>query len=371
MKKKRIVICADGTWNQRDQEDEVTGKRRPTNVTKIARAVISRAPDDIDQVVFYDNGVGTGNPLDEYTGGALGLGVDENIRELYRHILYNHVDGDELYLFGFSRGAYTVRSLAGFMHHCGLVRKGDDYYVPDMYECYAEGIERDSEEWKRRFTRDNGSLRVRAVRECPPITFLGVWDTVGALRGSENENHQVGLNDSIRTAVHALAIDERRRPFLPSMFETPSNWNGELHQCWFAGVHSGVGGSYTPDGLANEALHWVAAHAQRAGLALDWDYLWNFTPVVTSTLHDSMTTTYRLMGSGKRTIGRLPRDHRGRCQETVHESVLRRMAKARCEYAPENLPSPLPPHMEIVQTPGERPPPTARAQETMRKAEAE
>lgn len=107
---KRIVICADGTWNLRDQIDDETGKRRPTNVTKVARAVRSRDRHGVDQVVFYHDGVGTRGPLDKLTGGAFGDGMEENVRNLYRSIVYNFEDGDELFFFGFSRGAFTVRT---------------------------------------------------------------------------------------------------------------------------------------------------------------------------------------------------------------------------------------------------------------------
>src|ERR1051326_8994115 len=119
---KRLVICADGTWNVRDQTDKATTPRRPTNVTKVARAIATRA-DDADQVVIYHDGVGTGRGLDEFTGGAFGDGIEQNIRELYRSIVYNYAPSDELFFFGFSRGAFTVRSLIGFMNLVGLVEK--------------------------------------------------------------------------------------------------------------------------------------------------------------------------------------------------------------------------------------------------------
>jgi uncharacterized protein (DUF2235 family) len=118
---KRLVICADGTWNVRDQLDEQTGKRRPTNVTKVARAVRVRDRHGIDQVVFYKDGLGTGGPLDKVTGGAFGHGIEANVRDLYRSIIYNYEQGDELFFFGFSRGAFTVRTLAGFMNTVGII----------------------------------------------------------------------------------------------------------------------------------------------------------------------------------------------------------------------------------------------------------
>lgn len=120
---KRLIICADGTWNFRDQVDDETKRRHVTNVTKVARAVLPRASDGTHQVVIYHDGVGTQKGVDHLVGGATGEGIEGNIRDLYRSIAYNYVDGDELFFFGFSRGAYTVRTLAGFMDHFNLLQK--------------------------------------------------------------------------------------------------------------------------------------------------------------------------------------------------------------------------------------------------------
>src|SRR5690348_1308390 len=128
---KRLVVCADGTWNTRDQVSDESGKRRPTNVTKVARGVLPRDAHGVDQIVMYHDGLGTGGPLDTVTGGAFGSGIEANIRLLYRFLVYNWEPDDEIFLFGFSRGAFTVRTLAGFMSFAGLVHKRDDYYVPD------------------------------------------------------------------------------------------------------------------------------------------------------------------------------------------------------------------------------------------------
>jgi uncharacterized protein (DUF2235 family) len=158
---KRLVICADGTWNNRDQIDEETRKRRPTNVTKVARAVLPKAQDGTDQIVYYHDGIGTGGPIDRGTGGAFGHGIEHNIRNLSRFIVYNYEPNDELYFFGFSRGAFIVRSLAGFMHKVGLVQKDDDYYVPEIYGCYERNEAFGSETWAQAFHNVNtGSVPV-------------------------------------------------------------------------------------------------------------------------------------------------------------------------------------------------------------------
>ncbi len=333
---KRIVICADGTWNLRDQTDEKTGKRRPTNVTKIARAVLPRTTAGVDQVVCYHDGLGTSGPMDKVTGGAFGDGIEDNIRNLYRFIAYNYLPGDELFFFGFSRGAFTVRTLAGFMHRIGLVEKDDDYFVPDLYACYQSLCADDSEQWK------HAHRHIRNKRPCPKIRFIGVWDTVGALGApgamgqilnkKKYDYHDVKLNPTIENAYHALAIDELRKPFTPTLWEKPAGWSGGLEQAWFPGVHSGVGGSYAPDGLANEALHWIAEKAENCGLDLDSNYLGFFRPCFNSEKHESFSFKYQVLG-GKhhRPIGEFAAH--GEC---VHQAAMDRR-NLFADYRPEKL----------------------------------
>jgi uncharacterized protein (DUF2235 family) len=281
--------------------------------------------------------VGTGGALDHYTGGAFGDGIEANIRTLYRFILYNYVAGDEIFLFGFSRGAFTVRTLAGFMNMIGLVEKSDDFFLPEFYALYQKGQRLDSPEDARAFPRLEG-----ARRPCPPITFIGVWDTVGALGApgalgqllnrNKYKYHDIGLNAHIDNAIHALAIDERRKPFAPSLWSRSDGFTGELEQAWFAGVHSNVGGSCVPDGLANEALHWIVEKAERLGLAVDSAFLAHYPPCFNSTMQDSMSTMYKVMGPHLRPIGRQLADG-----ERVHQSALDRMQLPECAYAPANL----------------------------------
>ena len=270
---KRIVICADGTWNERDRIDEKTGRRHPTNVTKVARAVLPQAADGTAQVVYYHEGVGTGGWLDKFTGGAFGEGIEANIRALYRFIVYNYTEGDELYFFGFIRGAFTVRTLAGFMNYVKLIGKDDDYYVPEIYACYENDKKEGSPEWTKAFHN------VKSTRPCPPIRFVGVWDTVGALGApgligqvfnkDKYKYHKTGLmNSSIQNAFHALAIDERRKPFVPDMWQKPAEWAGQLEQAWFAGVHSNVGGSYAPDLYVSSFVGLAPASAPRLLVAV-------------------------------------------------------------------------------------------------------
>lgn len=332
---KRIVVCADGTWSIRDQVNKETGKRRPTNVTKLARAILPTDAGGVPQIVIYLEGVGTGPGIDKLTGGAFGSGIEKNIVSLYRSILYNYEPGDELYLFGFSRGAFTARSLAGFLKFAGLLEKDDDYYTPDLYACYEGGHGPGTPQWTA------ANRNVQGTRPCPPIRMIGVWDTVGSLgapgvlgqvfNSRKYQYHQVDLFPEIQHAFHALAIDERRKPFAPTLWEAPAGWTGQLEQAWFAGTHCNVGGGHAPDGLANVALHWLVGEAGHLGLAFNAAYLKPFSPRFDSVLHDSMGFKYKLLGEITRPLGASARGN-----ESIHESAVQRMDRAELKYAPAN-----------------------------------
>jgi uncharacterized protein (DUF2235 family) len=335
---KRIIVCADGTWNTRDQVDEESGRRRPTNVTKVARAIRPRDDHGVDQVVFYHDGIGTRGTTDKFSGGAFGRGIEDNIRNMYRFLVYNYEPSDELYMFGFSRGAFTIRSLTGFMNLVGLVEKDDDYRVPDIYLCYEKGKRKGSPEWRKAFQR------MKHPRPCPAIRFVGVWDTVGALgapgligklatafNGNKYQYHDVDLHPTIEHAYHALAIDEQRKPFAPTLWVRPSGWGGTLEQTWFPGVHGNVGGGCAPDGLANEALHWMVGKAEALGLEFDHEFLEPFRPCFNSVLHDSMSVKYRVFGPHVRPIGKHRADG-----ELVHQAAIDRRNHLD-DYRPKNL----------------------------------
>ncbi len=333
---KRIILCADGTWNEPERRDKTTCRPQPTNVLKVARAVLPRSSAGVEQVLYYHEGVGTSGWVDQFSGGAFGNGMSKNVRSLYRFLVYNFEPDDELYLFGFSRGAFTVRTLAGFMQKVGLLQKGDEYYTGEMYELYQSSTASNSPRWQHAFRN------IRLARPCPPIKFIGVWDTVGALGApgalgyifsrNKYKYHDIGLNPSIHHAYHALAIDERRKLFAPSLWTKPPGWNGTLEQVWFAGVHSNVGGSYSPDGLANEALHWLVEKAEMLGLEFDKSFLAHYLPCFNSVLKDSMTTMYRVIGPHIRPIGQQIVDG-----EAIHQSALDRMNLPACQYDPQNL----------------------------------
>ena len=163
---KRLVVCSDGTWNSPEQ-------KHPTNVLKMARMVTPSALDGTPQVVFYDQGVGTGNWVDRWIGGITGKGLSKNIQDAYRFLMHNYEDGDEVFLFGFSRGAYTARSTAGFIRNCGLLHKRHSDEVDKTYELYRR---RDAG------PKSNAAVTFRSSysREIE-VKFVGVWETVGLL----------------------------------------------------------------------------------------------------------------------------------------------------------------------------------------------
>ena len=174
----------------------------------------------------------------------------------------------------------------------------------------------------------------------PPIKFIGVWDTVGALgapgflgqlfNGKKYAYHDIALNDNIQNAYQALALHEHRKPFFPSVWAAPAAWRGTLVQTWFVGAHSDIGGGEPRDGLANEALHWMVEKAERLGLEVDSSFLAHYRPCFNGDYHDSMTVTYRLLGSVTRALGTAVGG-----VETVHQAVLDRQVKTP-QLGPDN-----------------------------------
>ena len=169
--KKRIVVCSDGTWN-RPEED--VGKDSPTNVLRLARAIKPVAADGLSQQVFYDWGIGS--YYDKVVGGATGRGINKNIMDGYRYIVQNYHPGDEIHLFGFSRGAYTARSLSGFINNVGILKRPDARLIEKAFKHYKRS-------GKRHAPEGEASIAFRKQYSHPSrkVAFLGVWDTVGSL----------------------------------------------------------------------------------------------------------------------------------------------------------------------------------------------
>lgn len=301
---KRLVICCDGTWNEPDQsvDGSAADETEPTNVLKIVRGLAPVDGGRVPQVVYYDTGVGTQGLADKYVGGGLGGGLSENIQQAYRFIANNYHEGDELFLFGFSRGAYTVRSLAGFIGVAGLLRKENLRLLPEAYALYRLPPE------KR--VGSLVQLRLEAAGEPSgrpaPIRFIGVWDTVGALGAptpllgrltrKHVSFHNTQLGEHVQRAYHALAIDERRRPFQPDLWTGAPADGQVIQQVWFAGVHSNIGGGYRNCGLSDIALAWLAGRAATHGLEFTKAIAgMEPAPVEQCSLEDSFSAGYQAL----------------------------------------------------------------------------
>jgi uncharacterized protein (DUF2235 family) len=324
---KRIVICSDGTWNRPDQ-------RCPTNVVKIARSIAPIAPDKSHQVVFYDEGVGTGPGLDRWMGGVFGSGLDKNIEDAYRFLMYNYEEGDAVFLFGFSRGAYTVRSTAGLIRKVGLLKKIHAERFPEAYRLYRKRDPSpdtpEATEFRRDFSREI------------EIKFMGVWDTVGALgiplQGlraltmSRHRFHNVTLSQIVKNAYQALAIDERRGEFEPTLWESVKKPGQVVEQVWFAGAHSDVGGGYEESGLSDVAFLWMEEKARECGLAFDETYIIKaISPDGLGPVHNSKSGLFRWTRGRVRQLGKQAPT------EAIHPYVVERHKNGQPPYRPENL----------------------------------
>jgi len=329
---KRIVICADGTWNRPEKKP---GKDQPSNVLRLARAIKPFGRQRIPQQVFYDWGVGSYH--DPVIGGATGKGLHKNVMDDYRFIVQNYSPGDELFLFGFSRGAYTVRSLCGLINNCGILKRPDAGLIQSAFNCYKNSRKdhapqgRVSVEFRNRYSHSESR-----------ITFVGVWDTVGALGipfsflgllDKKDEFYDTKMGSNVVTARHALAIDEVRSDFEPTILEQRPGL--DLKQVWFAGVHSDIGGAYRSRSSGGELLSdiplkWMMREAARAGLVLEPHLRDSLNPEPTATLHKSRRHIYR----SKRPYYR-PIDH-GRSPVLIHRSVQERW-NADERYRPKEL----------------------------------
>ncbi len=342
---KRLVVCLDGTWKRPETPD---GSQRASNVLRLMRA-LSPAAAGVNQVVYYDRGVGSDNVCDKYLGGPFGSGLSENVQDAYRWVANNFEPGDELHFFGFSRGAYTARSLGGLIGAIGMMSRMEIGALPQSYDYYRTACcERPNGGHADACARAAHPCHASAqAREKPPIACIGVWDTVGSLGvpvswldgyNKKFQFHDVAIGHRVQAAFQALAIDEARKPFAPAIWEKPEGWTGRLEQCWFAGVHSDVGGGYPDSRLADIALLWMVEKARSIGLGFDDVCLQACLdprePRHRGEMGDELKGLYRLAGRQLRDVCEDPA--RGL---TIHRSALERRDDASLSprYAPRNL----------------------------------
>lgn len=339
---KRIITCSDGTWN-RPNTKGIDGKPIKTNVQRIFDCIEKRDKgNERIQIKFYDEGIGAeGNVLNRLLNGATGKGIDDNIIDVYKFICWNYEPGDEIFLFGFSRGAYTARSLAGLIRKCGIIKKNDLDLISDAYSLYRDKNNGPASQKSERFRKENS-------HEVASIKFIGVWDTVGSL-GVPLQTFQwlnrrrytfydTALSSIVEHAYHALAVDERRKNFQPTLWvkskNTQTGVEQKLEQRWFPGVHSNVGGGYPDTGLSDIALKWLFQKAEIAGLCMDTGFK-SIPDNYAGTLYNSRSGVFALL-PGKARIIEVDNE-----TSFIDDSVYRRMELVK-DYRPANVPPKVP-----------------------------
>jgi len=328
---KRIVICADGTWNrpEEDVESDV-----PTNVLRLARAIQPVCARGVPQQVFYDWGIGSYHS--RVVGGATGRGIHKNIMDAYRYIVQNYAPDAEIFLFGFSRGAYTVRSLCGLINNCGILKRPDARLIQQAFDHYKKPGAKFHPE-----AEASVEFRGRHSHASREVRFVGVWDTVGALGipfsllglfDGKDEFYDSKLGSNVRIARHAVAIDETRRDFEPTLWERREGL--DLQQVWFAGVHTDLGGGYAPDKqgrlASDHPLEWMVGEADAAGLGFEPHLAATLNASPEAPIHRSRRHIYRLRRPLRRTLTDADADL------GIHASVKARF-EADPTYRPKNL----------------------------------
>jgi uncharacterized protein (DUF2235 family) len=354
--KKRLAVFLDGTWNSVNSN---------TNVWRMRALCSSKGTDDRPQLIYYEVGV------NGFLGGVFGQGVGENIRLAYEWLVENYNEGDEIFIFGFSRGAYTARALAGLVAINGILKAGSPIGISELFDRYKKGDEESI--WKLKAMEEAGNADKFTVQEKwllkysqpTKIKLVGVWDTVGSvglkawniegISRSTFDYLQTGLRIHIENGYHALAIDEHRSDFEPTIWSVrrPKDQNATIakprlienvEQRWFVGAHANVGGGYETDLLAQAPLRWMMKKAQMHGLSFRSD-----VDLDGDSLTAQIADSYKSFGSGVyalvspplyRPIGRDPEVQDNgthtNINETVDRSVFDRW-RADAAYRPNNL----------------------------------
>ena len=309
---KNIVLFIDGTWNEPSKDED-------TNVRKLFHAARFEVSGPTPQVTYYLPGVGTditqshpGMPVGLYggdlsfkdylapelpisapllrsaVGGLFGKGTAARIKEAYAFLSseYERRRGDTVFVFGFSRGAFAARSLAGFVSRVGTLLREALHLVEEAYRIYENGTDPADSELAQFLLEFTGKTMLQSADhpDALPIHFLGVWDIVGALglpgrlrrfTARHTEYHQTELPPAVFTARHALALHELRKPFEPLLWSNRTGHPG-LVQAWFPGAHADIGGGYAnaESGLSDEALRWMTREAAPVGLQLEANVPW-------------------------------------------------------------------------------------------------
>jgi len=337
---KRLIVCCDGTWN--NPQEEENGIVAPTNVVKLYNALADEDLSGVKQLRYYHPGLGGEDSgiVDEILGGALGIGIGRHISSAYHWLGNNYEEGDEIYLYGFSRGAFTVRSLGGMLGK-GLLDLRDvasDNSWKRVKKVYEKGYRKSSSITK--WAEDD--WRFFNNREKMPIHFIGVWDTVGALGIPDDleilnifdnkkkwQFHDTKLGDNVTSARHAMAMDEIRSMFSVTRWTNASECNDAL-EVWFPGAHSDVGGGYAHTDLSNGALKWMIDESRAKGLFFREETDELILDNSLGVMHNSYKGIFSKLRSRPRNLPEVSRIN----QDKFHSSVFIRQEKSPLEYPP-------------------------------------
>lgn len=360
---KNIIICSDGTGN-------TAIKGRGTNVFKLYEALDLNGykynQELTPQVAFYDDGVGTENlKFLKLFGGAFGWGLSRNVKQLYAELVRVYEPKDRIFLFGFSRGAFTVRTIADFIGVCGIldrskftsndellkgVEKAYSKYRRD-YDLYMSNLFKRTI-YKHKQKQVDGFLDVHTLYGDIPIKFIGVWDTVDAV-GTPSKILSYLINKfiyrfkfpnfnlykEVEHAYHAVSIDDERLTFHPVMWdeEKEEKKNGRIEQVWFTGVHSNVGGGYPKQGMSIVPLYWMMTKAQQSGLRFNTQDLQYYKEHqnVNDKLYNSRSGFAIYYRYKPRNIAKIC-SNRG-VTPKIHISTIERIAQGTDGYAPGNI----------------------------------
>jgi uncharacterized protein (DUF2235 family) len=273
---RALVVCIDGTWNHPGQHDKdpISGDETET-ATNVARTWEALTGGKLNPErpygtirhlrhqpgsALYINGVGSaGTTLRRELEGATGNGIAERVRDAYRYLAERWEPGDEIFGFGFSRGAFAIRSLMGFVDCIGIQKSNNLLKEDELAQLYHT--------YKYRLS---GNVEFPSWTQPAKARFLGLWDTVGGLAfGREFSFYHDIRPKNVERVCHALALDEERKIFHPEPWHVEADAGQRVDEVWFAGAHTNVGGGYCDANLSNIALFWVLNHAKSLGLEID------------------------------------------------------------------------------------------------------
>jgi uncharacterized protein (DUF2235 family) len=333
---KRLVIFLDGTTDKSEGN---------TNVWRARSLCALKDKDDREQRIYYAAGVGT--QLGEVTRGEVfGYGIDDQVVDAYGWLVENYEDRDDIFVFGFSRGAFAARSLSGYVSRCGVIRPGSPLGVKQLYDRYKKGNHVKTLNQLLDPVRNKSGYDLEErwmVRDCAPaaIKFTGVWDSVGSvattshlalLTGGDHSFLDTNLRKNEEHVYHAMAIDENRADFDVTLLSyyrpntetapyTSPRLLADVEQRWFCGAHGDVGGGTYSDALAQLPLRWLLTKASSHGLAFKRDVELDAeatTAAIEDSFSDFLKGAYKVYSLGRRNWRTIGREPEKRSQTTVH-----------------------------------------------------